>query len=50
MNKLSSDYQYISQMNMLGNHLQRAYKITDKDLQKLKNEIHKLIKGVVEND
>ena len=50
MNKLSSDYQYISQLNVLGNHLQRAYKISDEDLQRLKNEVHELIRKAVENN
>ena len=48
MNKLSSDYQYISQINMLGNHLQKAYGLKDKELQELKNKIHEAVKEAVE--
>lgn len=47
MNKLSTDYQYISQMNMLGNHLQKRYGLNDKELQELKNKIHEAVKEAV---
>lgn len=50
MNKLSSDYQYISQLNILGNHLQKRYGLNDKELQRLKNEVHELIRKAVENN
>lgn len=48
MNKLSTDYQYISQINMLGNHLQKAYGLKDKELQELKNKIHEAVRKAVE--
>lgn len=47
-NKLTTDYMYISQINMLGNHLQKAYGLKDKELQELKNKIHKAVEEAVE--